>query len=183
MPRRYLHSLSIISDHMDEIQMPKVVDRDKYKKELAERAAGFFSKHGYAGVGMRGIAEHLGMSKSALYHYFPTKKSLFLASTEAVMNHVDKTPLDGTMTEAAQLQALVESMRGEFGTEMALVFDYLRGKTPAEIAADEAMQISCSAYLKAVERIVGPERAVETLAAVMGGLMLDYLSGGALGPS
>lgn len=163
--------------------MPKIVDRDRYKRELAERAAKFFSKHGYAGVGMRGIAEHLGMSKSALYHYFPTKKSLFLASTETIMNRVDDATPETATTEAAQLQALVESMGGEFGAEMALLFDYLRGKSPEEIAADEAMQISRSTYLKAVERIVGPDRAVETLSRILGTLMLDYLSGGVLGRS
>ena len=161
--------------------MPKIIDRDKYKKDLAERAAGFFSKHGYAGVGMRGIAEHLGVSKSALYHYFPTKESLFLASTESIMSRVGEAPLDVATTESAQLLALVDSMRGDFGPEMALVFDYLRGKSPTEIAADETMQMSRSTYLKAVERIVGPERAVETLSVVIGRLMLDYLSGGDLG--
>ena len=160
--------------------MPKIVDRDKYKKDLAERAARFFSKHGYAGVGMRGIAEHLGMSKSALYHYFPTKASLFVASTESIMNRLEEAPLNVAMTEAAQLQVLVDSMQGDFGSEMALVFEYLRGKTPTEIASDEAMQLSLSTYLKTVERIVGPERAIETLSVVMGHLILDYLSGGTL---
>lgn len=163
--------------------MPKIVDRDRYMKDLAERAAGSFSKHGYAGVGMRGIAEHLGISKSALYHYFPTKESLFLASTEVIMSRVDHVVLDSGMTETAQLQALVDSMQGDFGAEMALLFDYLRGKSQAEIASDEAMQISLSTYLKVVDRIVGPERAVETLAVVMGRLMLDYLSGGELSHS
>jgi AcrR family transcriptional regulator len=163
--------------------MPKIVDRDKYKKDLAERAARFFSKHGYAGVGMRSIAQHLGMSKSALYHYFPTKESLFVASTEFVMSRVEEAPLDKATTEAAQLHVLMDSMQGDFGPEMALVFEYLRGKNPAEIASDEAMQLSLSTYLKTVERIVGPERAVDTLSVVMGQLMLDYLSGGTLGCS
>ena len=134
--------------------MPKIVDRDRYKKDLAERAAGYFSKHGYAGVGMRGIAEHLGMSKSALYHYFPTKETLFLASTETIMSRVDEAPLDTTMTEEAQLQALVNSMRGDFGSEMALLFDYLRGKSSDEIASDEAMQISLSTYLKVLNKLL-----------------------------
>jgi AcrR family transcriptional regulator len=163
--------------------MPKIIDRDKYKKDLAERAAGFFAKHGYAGVGMRGIAEHLGMSKSALYHYFPTKESLFVASTESIMSRVDYAALDSATTEAPQLKVLVDSMRGDFGPEMALLFDYLRGKSRAEIASDEAMQLALSTYLKAVKRIVGPERAVETLSVVMGHLMMDYLSGGTLGRS
>jgi len=163
--------------------MPKIVDRDRYKKDLAERAAGFFSKHGYAGVGMRGIAEHLGMSKSALYHYFPTKETLFLASTKTVMSRVDEAPLDATMTVEEQLQALENSMRSEFGAEMALAFDYLRGKNADEVASDEAMQLSLSTYLNVVEQIVGPERAAEALSTIMGKLILDYLSGGTLGRS
>ncbi|NRB17602.1 MAG: TetR/AcrR family transcriptional regulator [Rhodobacteraceae bacterium] len=163
--------------------MPKIIDRDEYKKELAKRAAGFFSQHGYAGIGMRGIAEHLGVSKSALYHYFPTKEALFLASTEFAMIGVSQINPDPTATEEDQLLALVNSMRRGFGAEMSLVLEYLRGKSSEEIASDEAMQVSLSTYLKTVEGIVGTERAVEALEIVMGKLMLEHLSGGSLGTS
>lgn len=157
--------------------MPKIIDREKYMNDLATRAAGFFSKHGYAGVGMRGVADHLGMSKSALYHYFPTKEALFLACTKSTMSRMSGTTFDAATSEDVQLQMLVSSMRADFGAEMALVFDYLRGKSPEQIASDEAMQLSLSAYLKTVELIVGPERAAKTLSDIMGGLLLDYLSG------
>jgi AcrR family transcriptional regulator len=157
--------------------MPKIIDRDKYMEDLAARAAGLFSTHGYAGVGMRGVAEHLGMSKSALYHYFPSKEALFLACTKSTMGRMSGTTFDETTSEDAQLQLLVSSMRAEFGAEMALVFDYLRGKSPAQIASDEAMQLSLSAYLKTVEGIVGPERAAKALSDILGRLLLDYLSG------
>ncbi len=163
--------------------MPKIVDRDEYKKDLAKRAAGIFSEYGYAGIGMRGIAEHLGVSKSALYHYFPTKEALFLACTESVMIGVSQTNLNPAATEEDQLLALVNSMRRGFGAEMGLVLEYLRGKNPEEIASDEAMQVSISTYLKTVEDIVGTERAVEALEIVMGKLMLEHLSGGSLGIS
>lgn len=158
--------------------MPKIVDHEDYKKELATNAAGYFSKHGYAGVGMRGIAEHLGVSKSALYHYFPTKEALFLASTETIMGRVGENVFDAAATEEEQIQALVDSMKSDFGAEMILVFEYLRGKSAQEIAADEAMRLSLATFLGAIERIVGAERAVETLERVVGRLMLDYLSGG-----
>lgn len=161
--------------------MPKIIDRDAHKKELAERAAVFFSKHGYAGVGMRGIADHLGVSKSALYHYFPTKEALFLACTETIMGRIGEIDVDDGATEEAKLEALVRSMKSDFGAEMSLVFDYLRGKTAQEIADDKAMQISLSTFLGTVERIVGAERAVETLERVMGRLLVDYMSGGSIG--
>jgi electron transfer flavoprotein alpha/beta subunit len=68
-------------------------------------------------------------------------------------------------------------LRRDFDTEMALIFDYLRGKSADEIAADEAMQIAMQAYRNVITAIVGPERAEETLARLMGELLLDYLSG------
>ncbi|WIY23734.1 helix-turn-helix domain-containing protein [Parasedimentitalea psychrophila] len=40
---------------------------------------------------MRGLAEHLGDSKSALYHYFPTKGALFLAT----QHHIGGLTLGG----------------------------------------------------------------------------------------
>lgn len=160
--------------------MPKIVDRDAYKKELAERAAGFFSRHGYDGIGMRGIAVHLGVSKSALYHYFPTKESLFLACTETIMQRISEVVPDPALTQDEQLQVLLSVIRPGFSQEMALLFEYLRPKNQTQIAQDEAMQVSLSAYLKLIEPIVGADQAVATLEILIGKLMLDYLSGGTL---
>lgn len=158
--------------------MPKIVDHDAHRTELANRAAAYFSAHGYAGGSMRKIAEFLGVSKSALYHYFPTKEALFLASTKQVMSRVDGDLLLDEGDEAARIQHLVEVMSKDFGSEMALVFEYLRGKSQDEIKNDEAMRISIAVYRNIVERIVGADRVDETLAMIMGTLMLNYLSAG-----
>jgi hypothetical protein len=69
-------------------------------------------------------------------------------------------------------------MGQDFAAEMALIFDYLRGKSQAEIAQDEAMQLALSAYRGAVAAIVGETRSEQVLAQIMGELMLAYLSGG-----
>ncbi len=65
--------------------MPKIVDREAYRSELIAKAVDIFSEHGLNGLGMRGIAEALGVSKSALYHYFSSKEELFTACTEFVL--------------------------------------------------------------------------------------------------
>nr|WP_320142660.1 TetR/AcrR family transcriptional regulator [uncultured Cohaesibacter sp.] len=158
--------------------MPKIIDHDAHKDDIAQRAASYFSEHGYSGVGMRGVAQYLGMSKSALYHYFPNKEALFLACTKQVMRQFPEPNGKSTLGEAAQLQELVDSMKEDFGSEMALLFDYLRGKTPDEIAEDLAMQEAMSYFLDAVTRIVGKERAPETLTQIVGTLFLHYFSGG-----
>jgi len=157
--------------------MPKIVDHDAYKLDLAQRAVSYFSEHGYGGTSMRKIADHLGLSKSALYHYFPTKEDLFLACTKQVMAAFDGDLIDPEASEAENLSRLTAVLRKDFDTEMALIFDYLRGKSADEIAADEAMQIAMQAYRNVVTAIVGPERAEETLARLMGELLLGYLSG------
>lgn len=156
--------------------MPKIVDHDAHRTDLALRAASYFSEHGYGGVSMRKVATHLGVSKSALYHYFPTKEALFLACTKEVMKSVTVPQADGASQEA-QIQALTKAMALDFGSEMALLFDYLRGKTAAEIAQDEAMQLSMTTHRAVVAAIVGEDAAQETMERIMGRLLIGYLSG------
>ena len=145
--------------------MPKIVDHKAHSQDLALRAAKYFSDHGYAGTSMRKVAAYLGLSKSALYHYFPTKEHLFLACTRQVMGRLDRTFIDATASDEENLALLKE------------VFEYLRGKSGTEIANDEAMQVSMDAYRKMVASIVGEDEAEEHLARLFGSLMLDYMSG------
>lgn len=157
--------------------MPKIVDHEAHIQDLAQRAAAFFSDHGYAGTSMRKVAEYLGVSKSALYHYFPTKEDLFLACTKQVMGSFDADFFDPEATEEENLQRLTEILQKDFATEMALIFDYLRGKSRTEIANDEAMQVAMNAYRTVVANIVGEMRAEEVLARIFGVLMLEYMLG------
>ncbi len=156
--------------------MPKIVDHDAHRTDLALRAAAYFSEHGYGGVSMRKVATHLGVSKSALYHYFPTKEALFLAATQEVMKTV-AVPQTSDATPEDRLSALAEAMAPTFGGEMALLFDYLRGKSPEEIAGDEAMQLSLATHLNAIAEIVGEQAAQETLERMMGRLLIGYFRG------
>lgn len=126
---------------------------------------------------MRKIADDLGVSKSALYHYFPTKEDLFLACTRQVMSGIDADFVDPSLPEQENLARLTDILREDFATEMALTFDYLRGKNPAEIATDEAMQVAMNTYRDLITSIVGEKRAEGTLASLFGGLLLEYLSG------
>ncbi|MDY6938598.1 MAG: TetR/AcrR family transcriptional regulator [Cyanobacteriota bacterium] len=57
--------------------MPKIVDRDAYREELLRQCFDLFAEHGYASITMRKIAKELGVSTGTLYHYFPSKESIF----------------------------------------------------------------------------------------------------------
>jgi len=78
-------------------EMPKIVDHDSYRRELADRCMELFSRKGYANVTMREIAKELGVSTGLLYHYFPTKEAIFAhmakhlgeKDVSSVLNQVD----------------------------------------------------------------------------------------------
>lgn len=158
--------------------MPKIVDHDAYRLELTSAASEYFKEQGYHGASMRKVADFLGISKSALYHYFPSKDELFLACTEFVMDRADQdymtSPED---SESERIGQLLDVMRPDFGTEIMLVMEYLRSKSKAEVANDHAMKLSLATYHKSVADIVGEERFEEELEAILGKLLLEYMSG------
>lgn len=70
--------------------MPKIVDSEAYRLSIIQKTMNLFVEHGYNGLGMRDIAKALNISKSALYHYFPTKEALF----EGVADFVVRSDID-----------------------------------------------------------------------------------------
>ncbi|WP_376690085.1 TetR/AcrR family transcriptional regulator [Wenzhouxiangella sp. EGI_FJ10409] len=48
-------------------------------QRLLEAAAACFASGGYAGTSIAGIARAAGMSKSTVFHHFPSKEALYLA--------------------------------------------------------------------------------------------------------
>lgn len=162
--------------------MPKLIDHDAYRRELARKAAPLFSEHGYSGLGMRRIADDLGISKSALYHYFPTKKDLFLACTESVMSDTQAAAATGQRDQdpADRLIAFARELEPGFAREMSLLFDYLRGRTQKDIAADEAMRMANAHLRRQVEALTGPADCDAVLCLLMGTLLMRHFSGGRL---
>jgi AcrR family transcriptional regulator len=47
--------------------------------EIVRVATALFAEHGYRGVGMRSIADAVGIRTSSLYHHFPAKEELLFA--------------------------------------------------------------------------------------------------------
>lgn len=58
--------------------MPKVVDREQYRKELLNGCIELFAQKGYGSITMRQIAEGLKVSTGTLYHYFESKEDIFM---------------------------------------------------------------------------------------------------------
>lgn len=156
--------------------MPKLVDHEKLRIELAARAARLFLRRGYSALGMREIAEQLGLSKGGLYHYFSSKRALFDAAGRvavARMAEAFSAPPEGAGVTEAAVGAIIAGVRGmdaDFGDEVALLTDYLRtvedDATARNRIADGNAMIAAS-----VARIVGAERAPLVLSLCYGFLL------------
>lgn len=153
--------------------MPKIVDHDSYRREIAEKAVTVFRRHGYSGIGMREIAKELGMSKSALYHYYPSKDALFLACSQLVaVVELDPSlpPVDALLTAAREWESV-------FAGELRIILDYIGDRDPVAVRDDPATREVVEGMTASVGVLVGSERAEAVLAAVFGVLLLRWFDG------
>lgn len=131
---------------------------------------------------MRQIASELGISKSALYHYFPSKEELFAACTEFVVDRdgalVPKELQTVTPQEkVAALMVVFKEIELGFQGEAFLLMDYLRGKSPREINRDKNMKLANKRYLDMAAAIVGKADAEKVLTLLLGALLQRLLNG------
>lgn len=166
--------------------MPKKINHDKYRLELAQAAIPLFSKYGYQGLGMRKIASELGISKSALYHYFPDKQALFHACTDLVTHFgneeegIDPAALQDSSIEV-KVNSLINIIKGiepEFPGEMSLLLDYLRGHSKEDIANDSTMKLANQRYDILVKQYVEEKNSTPVLCLLMGTLLMRFFDGG-----
>jgi AcrR family transcriptional regulator len=55
---------------------------DERRRRLLAAGAKLFTRHAYDELSMARIAREAGISKALLYHYFPSKRALFLATLQ-----------------------------------------------------------------------------------------------------
>ncbi|WP_221797184.1 TetR/AcrR family transcriptional regulator [Oceanobacter mangrovi] len=159
--------------------MPKIVDHDKYRAELAQRAVPVFRREGFNGMSMRRMAEALGVSKGVLYHYFPSKQALFEACS-GFATEVPRFSLETDASTAEKLQALTviaAAMEDSFAGELTLLLDYTRNRNADELAQDPEMNSALARYTEAIAGVVGEENALKTLTHLLGILLIRLLGG------
>ncbi len=153
--------------------MPKIVDHDAYREEIARKAVSVFRRHGYSGIGMRDIAKELGMSKSALYHYYPSKDALFLACSRlvaAVELDPSRPPIDALLAAAREWESV-------FAGELRIILDYVGDRDPRAVRDDPAIREVAEGIAASVGTVVGADRAEAVLAAILGVLLLRWFDG------
>ena len=85
------------------------LDVDERRRQLLERGAELFTSHRYDELSMSRIAAEVGISKSLLYHYFPSKRAFFEATLGAWVEELrERTEPDPGLAPHEQLQASLE---------------------------------------------------------------------------
>ena len=90
--------------------MPKIVDHDRYRKELLSKSFDLFAERGYATVTMRQIAQALGVSTGTLYHYFPNKEVLF----EQLLEELTRIDILSVSEQLKEGKTIVDQVKTSF---------------------------------------------------------------------
>ncbi len=123
------------------------LDTDERRAQLLALAKSSFSNRAYDDVSIDDLAREARISKGLLYHYFPTKRDLYVAGLREIADELvaaitsvptDLAPieqvragLDAYLDHIARIpQAYVSLMRGGIGSdpEVAGVIDSVRAK-------------------------------------------------------
>jgi AcrR family transcriptional regulator len=142
--------------------MPKIVDRDQYRKELLNKCFEIFAEKGYSSVTMREIGSGIGVSTGTLYHYFPSKESLFEQLIEYLSYEDTKeealAELGNPPTLAKKVEKLMDylSQNEDYILKsLLMIFDFCQQKTRQEINNNQTLQQSGKRYEEAVNCYLG----------------------------
>ncbi|WP_328475470.1 TetR family transcriptional regulator C-terminal domain-containing protein [Actinoplanes sp. NBC_00393] len=110
--------------------MPKVVDHDERRRELAGAVWRVIARDGVANVSIRTVAAESGWSSGALRHYFATRDELLAFACERVIEQVtdriSRIRPEGSAREAVR-RLLLETMPADEQrrTEASIAFSFL----------------------------------------------------------
>ncbi|MHC4938095.1 MAG: TetR family transcriptional regulator [Planctomycetota bacterium] len=134
------------------VQMAKGGPKTEEKRaEILRRAGDVFRRKGFAGAGMREIAQGLGMAPGALYYYFESKDDLLHSCQRLTLQRLMRSAsriASSDATAAEKVRALVRAhlqhSLGELGGSFAHVeFHALPEDRLAEVVAERDRYEEC----------------------------------------
>ncbi len=81
--------------------------------KILEVAEGEFAREGFAGAHLQSIAEQVGVQKTALYYYFPSKAALYIAVLTRMLESFDHTvsqAIDAEVGHEEKLERLLRAL-------------------------------------------------------------------------
>ena len=167
--------------------MPKIVDRELYRKELLNKSFELFAEKGYSSVTMREIALGIGVSTGTLYHYFSNKESLFEQLIEYLSYEDTKeealAELGNPPTLGEKIETLMEYVckkEDYILKDLLITFDFCQHKTRKEIDNNQALKEAGKRYEEAVCCYLGisdPAIAIFIINSIDGLLVRRFYQG------
>jgi AcrR family transcriptional regulator len=158
------------------------LDVDERRRQLLESGAELFTSHPYDELSMSKIAAATGISKSLLYHYFPSKRAFFEATLGAWAEELRKR------TEPNPELPPVEQLKGSLEAFLAMVeenaaayrnlMDSATGVPEIRDLVDEVRQRTAERILAAIFPDGAPPKArvaVRGWLWFMDGACLDWI--------
>ena len=87
------------------------------QRRILEVAETQFARKGYAGAHLQSIAEEVGVQKTALYYYYPSKAAIYLAVLSQILEEVQErlsNAADNDLPYAERLTLLLDEMNSLF---------------------------------------------------------------------
>jgi len=99
--------------------MPRIVDHDRRKREIARSALMLFSKQGYHESSFSDIASACRLSRSNIYNYFKNKDEIFHYAVVELLNsitqNIELIAHQDSLTLAQKLQRIYQLFTNDFG--------------------------------------------------------------------
>jgi len=127
---------------MDKVK--KLVRRELVENELLERAAELFAERGFNGTTLQDVADTVGLTRAALYHYFESKEALLTTLVEGISaaraSELKTIRLDPALSANEKLARITRTMVINVTTQAARFRLLLQSENelPAELAARHA---------------------------------------------
>jgi len=71
--------------------MPKIVDKDKRRSEIAHKAIEVLARKGFQSATIQDIADAAGVGKGTIYHYFKTKGEILMAVSGEIFREMERS--------------------------------------------------------------------------------------------
>ncbi len=88
--------------------MAVLIEHDKRKKEILEKALDLFTEEGYEDVTFQKIADRCSITRTTLYIYFRNKREIFLWSIKQLLSGIEERILETAKNESLDAKQCLE---------------------------------------------------------------------------
>jgi len=159
--------------------MPKIVDKESKRREIAQKAMELFARDGFANTPVRKITDHAGIGKGTLYEYFTDKNDILneivrIMFTEWTDVMVSKIGTSHDSLEQLEVLLREGSLLGDQFQQMMIIYMDIWRLSVSDKASDEFIGAFRSFLLESKQGVA----AIIENAQVQGKVRKDIDPGG-----